>query len=147
MQSLRQEKSSSGILTNVIYENCLVIWGDCLFLTQNFCEGRPQRTLAPGSKKPSCATACNILDEFHIPKNIVRLIKMYLYGTYNTVQVDKLFSYSFPIKNVLRDILDYYLFSACFRMSLRCFMQTSWNWSGDSIHTKKWKHRMCISRE
>jgi hypothetical protein len=44
----------------------------------------------------------NILIEFGIPKELVRLIKMRLTETYSRVRVGKNFSEMFPIKNVLK---------------------------------------------
>jgi hypothetical protein len=44
----------------------------------------------------------NILLEFGITKNLVRLIKMCLNGTYSKVRVGKLSSDKFPIQNGLK---------------------------------------------
>jgi hypothetical protein len=44
----------------------------------------------------------NILIEFGIPLNLVRLIKMYLIETYSRVQVGKHLSDRYPIKNSLK---------------------------------------------
>ena len=44
----------------------------------------------------------NILIEFGIPMQLVRLIKMFLNETYSRVQVGKHLSYMFPIKNGLK---------------------------------------------
>ena len=45
----------------------------------------------------------NILIEFGIPMQLVRLIKMFLNETYSRVQVGKHLSYMFPIKNGLKE--------------------------------------------
>jgi hypothetical protein len=44
----------------------------------------------------------NILIEFEVPKEIVRLIKMCLNETYSKVRISKLMSESFPIQNGLK---------------------------------------------
>ena len=44
----------------------------------------------------------NILNEFGIPKKLVRLIKMCLNDTYSRVQVGKHLSDMFPIRNALK---------------------------------------------
>jgi hypothetical protein len=45
----------------------------------------------------------NILTEFGIPKNLVRLIKMCLIETYSRVRVGKSLSEMFPIRNGLKE--------------------------------------------
>jgi hypothetical protein len=45
----------------------------------------------------------NILIEFGIPKNLVRVIKMCLTETYSRVRVGKYLSEMFPIRNDLKE--------------------------------------------
>jgi len=54
----------------------------------------------------------NILNEFGIPMELVRLIKMSMTETYSTVWVGKNLSDMFPIRNVLKkvDVLSPLLF-------------------------------------
>jgi hypothetical protein len=63
----------------------------------------------------------NILLEFGIPKNLVRLIKMYLNETYSKVRIGKLLSDKFPIQNELEqgDDLSPLLFSFALEYAIR----------------------------
>jgi hypothetical protein len=64
---------------------------------------------------------CNILLEFGIPKNLVRLIKMCLNEIYSKVSVGKLLSNKFPTQNGLKqwDALSPLLFNFALEYAIR----------------------------
>jgi hypothetical protein len=63
----------------------------------------------------------NILLEFGIPKNQIRLIKMCLNETYSKVRIGKLLSDTFPIQNGLKkgDTLSPLLFNFALEYAMR----------------------------
>jgi len=63
----------------------------------------------------------NILIEFGIPMKLVRLIKLCLTETYNTVQVGKSLSNMFSVRNVLKqgDALSSLLFNFALEYAIR----------------------------
>ena len=63
----------------------------------------------------------NILIEFGIPKNLVRLVKMCLTETYSRVRVGKNLSDMFPIRNGLKqgDVLSSLLFNFALEYAIR----------------------------
>ena len=63
----------------------------------------------------------NILNDFGIPKKLVRLIIMCLTETYSRVRVGKNLSAMFPIRNVLkqRDALSPLLFNYALQYAIR----------------------------
>jgi hypothetical protein len=58
----------------------------------------------------------NLLIEFGVPIQLVRLIKMCLNETYNRVQVGKHVSDMFPVRNGLKECLIAIAFQLCFRV-------------------------------
>jgi hypothetical protein len=73
----------------------------------------------------------NILVEFGIPKNQVRLIKMCLNETYSKVRIGKLLSDKFPMQNGLKqgDALSPLLFNFALEYAIRKSkkMKSVWN--------------------
>jgi sorting nexin-29 len=67
----------------------------------------------------------NILLEFGIPKNVVRVIKMCLNETYSKVRIGKLLSDKFPIQNGLKqgDALSPLLFNFALEYAIRKFQE------------------------
>jgi hypothetical protein len=64
---------------------------------------------------------CKILIEFGIPRKLVRLIKLFLNGTYSTVCIGKYQSDKFPIQNGLKqgDALSSLLFNFVLEYAIR----------------------------
>jgi hypothetical protein len=68
----------------------------------------------------------NILIEFGVPMNLVRLIKMCLNETYNKVYIGRYSSDNFPIQNGLkqRDALSPLLFNFALEYAIRKVQET-----------------------